>query len=164
MDISGPEEEFVEWKDPEMILLLTLLSIVHFIGLGLAIGAATAKVWLLIKCLYDRTFIPVHTKITPILTRQIVAGLILVTLTGIVWLVLGYDFSPSLIVKIILVGLIWILGPVIDNVFEPRFHKLAPNAGEDATPEFVRAQRQYLLIEIIATLLFYVIIILWMWR
>ena len=147
-----------------MLTLLTVLPIVHFIGLGLAVGAATVKVLILFKCLSDTTFIPIHAKVTKIIPRQIGAGMILLTISGIVWLIAGYDFTPLLRIKIILMGLVWVLGPVIDNVFEPKFHKLAPKAGEVAAPEFLRAQRQYLVIEIIATLLFYIILVMWMLR
>lgn len=147
-----------------MLTLLTLLPIVHFIGLGLAVGAATVKVLVLFRCLSDSTFIPVHAKIAKIMTRQIVAGMILLTLSGIVWLIIGYDFTPLLIVKIILMAAVWVLGPVIDNIFEPRFYKLAPKAGEAATLEFARARRQYLFMEILATLLFYVILVMWLLR
>jgi len=51
-------------------------------------------------------------------THLIIAGLILLTLSGIGWLILGYGFSAQLIAKIILVVVIWALGPVIDKVIE----------------------------------------------
>jgi hypothetical protein len=52
-------------------------------------------------------------------------------------------------------------GPFIDNVVEPRFRKLAPVPGESASPAFLRVQRQYLAVEVIATAMFYVIVVMW---
>ena len=63
--------------------------------------------------------------------------------------------------KLVLVGAIWVLGPVIDNVVEPKFRQLAPGAGESASPAFIRIRQQYLLLEVIATGLFYVIVVMW---
>ncbi len=144
--------------------LITLMYIVHFIGMSLAAGAASVKLALVIKCRKDTTFIPSYLKVAAILTRQIVAGMILVTLSGLVWLVIAYDFTALLILKIILVGAIWILGPYIDKVVEPKFRRLAPAVGDAATSDFIRVQNQYLVVELSATLLFYIIIVLWMLR
>lgn len=59
------------------------------------------------------------------------------------------------------VGAIWVLEPFIDNVVEPKFQKLAPRPGESASPAFIRIQHHYLLLEAIATGLFYVIVVMW---
>jgi hypothetical protein len=105
--------------------------------------------------------VPVYVKVTKPITRQIVLGIILLTLSGIGWLLLAYPITMRLVLKLILVGAIWVLGPVIDNVVEPKFRKLAPAAGEAASPEFIRIQKQYLTLEAVATGLFYVIIMMW---
>ena len=147
-----------------MISLSSILTLIHLIGLALAVGAATVKVALLLKCRADAAFVPVYLKVARPITRLIILGLVLLTLSGIGWLLLGYPFTSLLTAKLILVGAIWVLGPVIDNVAEPKFVKLSPAPGEPATADFIRAQRQYLALEIIATLLFYVIIVLWVAR
>jgi hypothetical protein len=69
--------------------------------------------------------------------------------------------TRRLVLKLILVGAIWVLGPIIYNVVEPKFRKLAPAAGEAASSEFIRILKQYLTLEAMATGLFYVIIIMW---
>jgi hypothetical protein len=144
-----------------VISLSSLLTLTHLIGLAWGVGAATVKVVLLLKCNADYAFVPVYIKVARPITRQIILGLVLLTLSGIGWLLLGYPFSSLLVVKVILVGAIWVLGPVIDNVVEPKFMKLAPALGEPASAAFIRAQKQYLTLEIIATLLFYFIIVIW---
>ena len=94
-------------------------------------------------------------------TRQIILGLVVMTTSGIAFLILGYPITPRLVVKLILVGAIWIMGPIIDNVVEPRFQKLVPALGEPPSPAFGRIQKQYLALELAATGLFYVILVIW---
>lgn len=141
--------------------LSTLLTIVHFIGLGLAVGAASVKVVLLLKCKSDSAMVPVYLKVVRPITKVLITGIILLTLSGIIWLINGYPFSTELIIKIVLVALIWILGPIIDNVAEPKFKQLAPTVDQPASPEFAAIMNKYLALEIFATALFYIIIIYW---
>jgi hypothetical protein len=98
------------------------------------------------------------------ITRLIILGMILMTLSGIGWFFLGHGLTPRFMVKLVLVAAIWVLGPVIDNVVEPRFRMLAPGPGEPAAPAFAIALKQYLVWEAIATSLFYVIIVMWVFR
>ena len=137
--------------------LPTLLSVAHLIGLALGLGAATVKMVLLLKCRTDLTFVPVYLRVTKPITRQIVLGIIILALSGLGWLLIGYEFSTLLIVKIVLVVGMFILGPIIDNAVEPKFRTLAPVPGEAPTPEFHKTYRQLLGLEVIATALFYAI-------
>jgi hypothetical protein len=139
----------------------SLLSFTHLIGMALGIGGATAKLTLLLKCKTHPGFVPSYIQAIKPLTRLIVSGLALLTLSGIGWLLIGYPLTPKLVVKLALVGAIWVIGPLIDKAFEPKFQKLAPASGELATPEFIRAQQRYLLADLIATGLFYVIMVYW---
>ena len=144
-----------------MDALVSLLPVVHFIGLGLAVGAASVKVVLLLKCKSNSAMIPVYLKVVRPITQVLITGIILLTLSGIVWLIDGYPFSTELIVKIVLVALVWILGPIIDNVVEPKFKQLAPASDQSASVEFLAIMKKYLALEIFATALFYMIIIYW---
>ncbi len=145
-----------------MTSIPSLLSLVHILGLVSGVGCATAKLALLLKCKSDQEFLPVYLAVTRPLTKLIVLGLALLTVSGIGWLLVGYDFTPLLIVKLAMVGTIWMLGPIIDNVVEPKFRNLAPHLGEQASSAFLQIQRRYVLLEAIATGLFYVIIAVWM--
>jgi hypothetical protein len=142
-------------------VISSLLSVAHLIGLALGAGAATVKLVLLLKCRADPAFVPVYIGVAKLITRLIVLGLALLTLSGIGWLLLGYRFTPLLVVKVVLVAAIWVLGPFIDNVVEPKFQTLAPRAGEPAAAAFLLIQKQYLSLELIASLLFYIVIVLW---
>lgn len=144
-----------------MVSLPALLSLTHLLGLALGLGSATGKLTLLLKSRADHTFIPVFLKVARPITRLIVAGMILLTVSGVGWLLLGYEITTVLAVKLILVVALWVLGPFIDNVVEPKFRRLAPQAGESASPAFLRVLRQYLVVEMTATGLFYVIVVMW---
>lgn len=139
----------------------SLLTIVHLIGLALGVGAASVKVVLLLKSKSDQSFLPIYVKASKPITQVLVLGLILLTITGIIWILDGYPFSSELIVKIVLVALVWVIGPIIDNVVEPKFKKLAPNSDQPASEEFSAVMKAYLALEIIATAIFYTIIIYW---
>ena len=141
--------------------LPAILTIVHLVGLSLALGAATVKLVLLLWCRADGELVQAFLKVGRPITRLIVAGMILLALSGSGWLLVAYDLTLLLIVKLALFGAVFVLGPIIDNVAEPRFRKLAPPADGPGSPEFLRARRQYLALEVAATLLFYVIVVLW---
>ncbi len=147
-----------------MTILTSLLTVVHLLGLALAVGASTVKSVLLLKCGVDPAFVPAFVKVVRLVTRQIVLGLILLTLSGVSWLLLGYGFTPLLVAKLALVAAIWVIGPVIDGVVEPRFLKLASVAGEKQSIAFRRIWAQLLALEVLATLLFYVIVVMWVLR
>ena len=140
--------------------LPTLLTLAHLSGLAFAVGAASVKVVLLLGSRRDPAFVATYLGVVRPITRLIVTGMILLTASGIGWTLLGYPLTPALIVKIVLVAVIWVLGPIIDNVAEPRFRRLAPAPGEAFSPAFLRARRLYMSLEFTATLLFYVIIVL----
>ena len=143
-----------------MLSFWFVLTFSHLLGLALGVGAATVKLTLLLKCNSNYDFVPVFIKVTRLITHIIIFGLILLTLSGIGWVLLGTSFTPFFITKLVLVVLIWILGPYIDNAIEPKFIKLAPPIGESPTKEFVKVQKKYLIMETIATMLFYAITIM----
>ncbi|HAM10184.1 MAG: hypothetical protein A2X05_04045 [Bacteroidetes bacterium GWE2_41_25] len=117
-----------------MVTVYTLPGLFHLIGLSLAVGSATVKLVLLSKCNSDHESVSTFIRISKPVTKIIFSGLILITLSGIGWLIAGYSFTPMLIVKLVLVGLVWVIGPIIDNGVEPKFIKLAPKSGENPSP------------------------------
>jgi len=143
-----------------MFTVYNLLNLAHILGLVLGVGAATVKMRLLLKCNSNYGFVPVFLGVIKPITRIIILGQILLTLSGIGWMLYRYSFTPIIIIKMVLLGSLWIMGPIIDNVFAPRFEKLAPSPGESASPSFVIAQKQLLATEIAATGLFYILLVL----
>jgi hypothetical protein len=139
----------------------SLLLLVHLAGLALGLGAATAKVVLLLRCRADSAFVPAYLAIVKPITRQVILGLVLLLLSGIGFMVIGHSFTPRLVRKLVLVAAIFVIGPVIDNVIEPRFRALAPRPGAPASPEFVRVLTQYLALDVLAGGLFWAVVVLW---
>src|SRR5512147_1920148 len=109
-----------------MSILSSLLKLVHIFGVALAVGTGTAKLVLLLKCKAEPAFLPSYLRLSKTITRLIIVGIMMLALSGAGWLLLGYPLTSRLVVKIALVAAILVLGPIIDNVTEPRFRKLAP--------------------------------------
>jgi hypothetical protein len=140
----------------------SLLTLIHVVGLVLGVGSATSKLVLLLKGKADKAFLPGYIAASRPLTKLIILGLVLLILSGIGWLIVGYEFSLLLFIKITMVAAIGVLGPIIDNVVEPKFRKLALEPGGHESPDFLQVQREYVRLEIVATGLFYAIIVMWM--
>jgi len=77
-----------------MIVLSEIGMLVHVIALVLAAGAATIKLLLLFKCKADYRFYPVYFQVAGLLTKLIITGMILLTLSGISWILMGYALEP----------------------------------------------------------------------
>ncbi len=147
-----------------MATLESFLPLAHLLGLALALGSATSKLTLLLKARGDHMFVPTYIAVARPITRLILAGTGLLVLSGITWLLIGYPLSDLLVVKLVLVGVIIVLGASLDKFVEPRFQKLAPAAGQSASPEFIQIQRRYILLEVTATVLYYAVVVLWVLR
>lgn len=144
-----------------MTSLSAALSLAHLVGLALGMGGASVKLTLLLKCSSDHGLLAAYGSVAKLITRHIVGGMVLLVVSGIGWLLLGRSLSTALAVKLALVLAAGVLGLVIDNVVEPRLHRLAPRSGEPASPAFLRVQRQHLALEAAATALLYGIVALW---
>jgi len=144
-----------------MVSIRSLLTLAHLIGLGLGLGAATAKLTLLLRARSDHALVQTFLAATRPITRLIITGMILLTLSGVGFLWRGFPVGTVLGVKIVMVVALWAAGPLIDNVFEPRYRELAPAAGQAASPEFARAAGRLLAAETFATGLFYAIVVWW---
>lgn len=139
----------------------SLLTLIHLVGLALGVGAATVKLVLLVRSRADRSLVPAFLRVVRVVTRLIVLGLVLLVVSGVGWLLLGYPWRPLLVVKLVLVAAIWVLGPLIDKVAEPAYRAYAPDAGQAPSAAFRRAERRYVALEVAATALFYVVLAVW---
>jgi hypothetical protein len=138
------------------------LPLVHLLGVGLALGSATTKLTLLLKSKADHGFVPTYVAVTKPITRLILTGTALLVVSGIGWLLMGYPLNDLLIIKLVLVGIIIVLGTTLDKFVEPKFLKSAPNPGQLPSPEFIQIQNRYVLVETTATGLYYVIVVMWL--
>ena len=108
-----------------MSWLYSVCLAVHLIGLAMAAGSATTKLALLLKSKADPVYLKPYLAVAKVITRLIVLGLVLLVISGIGLLLLGQGLTTRLVVKLAMVVLIFLLGPFIDNVIEPRFRELA---------------------------------------
>jgi len=146
-----------------MIESSTVLGVVHVTGLALGMGAATVKFGAVARS-RDPRIARAFLELSPSMTRPIVLGMVLLTLSGIGWMILGYPMSRELGLKFAPVAALWVLGPWIDKQVEPRFAGAVAAAGDSLSPAFTAAHRRFLLIEGVATGLFYLIVLGWMLR
>ncbi len=140
--------------------LWTLLLLAHLLGLALGMGSATVKLVLLAGCAHNEKRLSAYLEVIRPITRLIILGLVLLTLSGLGWLLLGYPLSTLLLLKLAVVTLLWLLGPLIDHWLEPSFIRLAPQGDDAPSPAFVHVRRQLLAVEALATGLFYLITLL----
>ena len=143
-----------------MLMSYSFLNFLHLLGLTFGVGGLTVKLRLLVKCNSDLDFVPVFFEVVKPITMIIILGQVLLTITGIGWMFLGYTFTPLIIVKIVLLGLLWVLEPVIDIVFQPKVEKFVHSAGCIASLSFIRSLKHLLIAEIAATGIFYVLMFL----
>ncbi len=136
-----------------MTSLWFVLKLLHLLGMALMVGAEAVKITLLVGTRSDAAFSPVYLRVAKPVTRLIMLGMALATLSGIGWIALGRPFTPALLAKVVLVVALGAVGAVIDKVVEPRFARVAAEAGTAAPPEAARIGRQYLAVELAATAL-----------
>lgn len=142
--------------------LLLGVRVVHLVALALAVGAATAKNVLLYRCRSQPSRVPFFLAVEGPITAQIIAGQVLLTVSGIAYAyLLGYSFTPRLMVKVGLLLLVWVLGPTIDHVVSPALKRAVAGGVEPSSPEVERAVRRYLLWDVLATAVFYAIVVFW---
>jgi hypothetical protein len=143
-----------------MVNFSIFLMSMHIIGLAIGVGSATVKLILALKAKVNYEFLTVYFKVNKIITRFIISGFIILIVSGIGLLLIGYSFTPLLQIKVVLVILVFAIGPLIDNVYEPKFEKLFSQSGETGALTFARIQNQHLALEVTATMLMYVITIM----
>ena len=124
-----------------MVSVWTLLRLVHLFALAFGVGGATISMALMMKAGSDKEFAPVFAKVSKIIAKVVFLGLILLTISGIGFFVLGYPEKELLLVKHALVAIIWVAGSLIMFVYSPKLSKLAPKPGNPPTPEFLSVQK-----------------------
>ena len=140
-----------------------ILTLIHLVGFALGVGAATVKLYLLLQSISDPAKTATFMNVIRPITRVIVLGIILLIASGIAIIVLvgARPFTLAFTIKLIAVAAILMLGPVIDNIAEPKLRLFAPANGEAPSAQFRSALRFYLTLEMAATGLFYLITVVW---
>lgn len=146
-----------------MFSLSGFLTLVHLIGFALGLGGATVKLYLLLQTASDLSLISSYLRSVRTISRLIILGIILLTVSGLATIITvgARPFTDVFVIKLLAVGAILIIGPLIDNVAEPKVRILAPQGDEAPSAKFSSALRHYITLEIVATALFYLITIIW---
>ncbi len=146
-----------------MFSLSGFSTLAHLIGFALGVGGATVKLYLLLQSISDLSLMPSYLRVARPITRLIVLGIILLTVSGLAAVILvgARPFTALFIIKLLAVGAILIIWPLIDNVAEPKVRILAPQGAEAPSAQFRSALRLYVTLEVVATALFYLITVIW---
>ena len=146
-----------------MFSLSGVLTLVHLIGFALGVGGATVKLYLLLQSVSDFKLISSYLRVATTITRLIVLGIILLAVSGLATVILvgARPFTGPFIIKLLAVGAILIIWPLIDNVAEPKVRILAPQGDEIPNAQFRSALRLYVTLEVVATALFYLTAVIW---
>lgn len=134
-------------------MLRALFIFVHVIGSALGVGGVTANVVLWTKARFDKELAPAILKIVELIGKLIFLGLILLTLSGIGFLYLGFPLA-RLTVKLSLVAALWVESPLV-HYLTSRVANLAPKPGQPQSPEFLSIKRKTQVVGTIGVILWY---------
>ena len=73
-------------EEESMSSISVFMRLFHFVGLGLALGAATTKLVLQLRSIKDQGFVATYLAVDKPITGLILAGTGLLSLSGIAWL------------------------------------------------------------------------------
>ena len=136
--------------------LRTLFILVHTFGLAFGLGGVTINVALMIKARFDKELASVMSKVSKIIGPLIFLGLVLLTISGIGFMRLGYLLTRTLAVKHILIVALWIEGPLI-FYFTSKLEKLSPKLSEPPSPKFLSTRRKMQALAAVGLVLWYTI-------
>jgi hypothetical protein len=141
-------------------MVWSIIGLIHNLGLAFGVGGATANLALMMKSRSDKEFTPVFMKASEPIAKLTFLGLILLTLSGIGFFVLGYPEKQLLLLKHILVAVLWVSGLLMMFVYQPRLGRLAPKPGQPPTTEFFSVQKIVQALGMILLILWYAITIM----
>jgi hypothetical protein len=132
----------------------TLFIFFHTVGLAFGLGGVTANVMLMIKARFDKELASTIIKILKTIGTLIFLGLVLLTISGIGFMRLGYPLTRTLAVKHVLVVALWIEGPLIFYLTS-KLAKLSPKQGEPPSPKLISTRRKMQALAAVGLVLWY---------
>ena len=139
--------------------LRTLFIFVHTVGLAFGLGGVTINVVLMIKARFDKELASTIIKVSKTIGPLIFLGLVLLTISGIGFMRLGYPLTRTLAVKHILVVALWIEGPLIFYLTS-KLAKLSPTPSEPPSLKFLSTRRMMQALAAAGLILWYTITVL----
>jgi len=134
--------------------LRTLFILIHTVGLAFGLGGVTINVVLTIKARFDKELASTIIKILKTIGPLIFLGLLLLTISGIGFMRLGYPLTRTLAVKHILVVALWVESPLIFYLTS-KLAKLAPKQGEPPSHKFLSTKMKMQALVAVGVFLWY---------
>jgi len=144
------------------MVLYETMKILHLIGLSWGLGCSTLVFILNILSERSRELSPHVRKIMPISSRLTMLGLILLSVSGIVLAVIGFEEWATnwiLMIKFVVVVVLVFVGILLASKILPKMQELAPEKGPPSE-EFLRLKKKAMIGGILNLILWYVIVVL----
>jgi hypothetical protein len=100
---------------------------IHIVGLAFGLGGVTVNFALMIKARFDKELASIIPRVSKTIGPLIFLGLVLLTISGIGFVHLGYPLTRTLVVKLHLVGVLWVEGLLI-SYLSSKLGRLAPKS------------------------------------
>lgn len=144
--------------------MFQFFQVLHSIGIAWGLGAATIGFLGMRKGQKDPQFGQAWTKFLPTITNLIWIALILLVVSGVGLLVLHpatVNYSAAMWgIKHVVVYFIIVAGIIITLVIAPKLKRLAPQAGANPSPEFLKARTLMQRLGVINLICWYVVVVL----
>jgi len=132
----------------------TIFVFIHVVGLAFGLGGVTANVVLMIKARFDKELASIMSKVSKTIGPLIFLGLVLLTLSGIGFVRLGYPLTRTLIVKLHLVAVLWVESLLI-SYLSSKLGRLAPKLGKPPSLKFLSTRRKMQALVAVGVVLWY---------
>lgn len=147
-----------------MSLLHTFLLIGHIVGVAIGAGGATMSDALFVTSIGDNRIDRSELRLLKMASKIVVAGLVLLTITGIGFLLTGSPTSPRFWAKMTIVLIASINGFVMHNVLFPIFEQCARDGTAISSAQFTRYAPHLVIAGPVSAISWYSAIILGSWR
>jgi hypothetical protein len=134
----------------------SLFIFIHIVGLAFGLGGVTVNFALMIKARFDKELASIMSKVSKTIGPLIFLGLVLLTISGIGFVRLGYPLTRTLIVKLHLVAVLWMEGLLISYI-SLKLGRLAPKLGEPPSLKFLSTRRKMQALAAVGLVLWYTI-------
>ena len=144
----------MDWRQATMLL--------HDIGTAWAVGSATITMILMFKADRDEGLAATMAKITPMLNKLVMIGMVILIASGValIFLVDRSIDDTMLVVKIVVVVALVLNGLNLNLRMQPQATKLAPKEGEKPSDAYTYAKKNVKLGILTSVVLLYAILIL----
>ena len=147
-----------------MSLLHTFLLIGHVIGVALGAGGAPMSDVLFVSSIADNRSDKSELRLLKIASKVVVAGLILLTITGMGFLLTGSPTSPRFWAKMTIVTIASVNGFVMHRLLFPIFERCVRERTEINSADFTQYMPLLLIAGPVSAISWYAALILGTWR